>query len=91
MDVRSIEDVEPIVEHNGTVPVWWLVSSREMKEITDGGYVLGYQPGHGISLDEEKIATLGGDPSWRPIADRQIRPARAALRLTPEDDSQVDT
>ena len=26
MDVRSIEDVEPIVEHNGTVPVWWLVS-----------------------------------------------------------------
>jgi quercetin dioxygenase-like cupin family protein len=39
MDVRSIEDVEPIVEHNGTVPVWWLVSSREMKEITDGGYL----------------------------------------------------
>ena len=35
MDVRSIEDVEPIVEHNGTVPVWWLVSSREMKEITE--------------------------------------------------------
>ena len=39
MDVRSIEDVAPIVEHNGTVPVWWLVSSREMKEITDGGYL----------------------------------------------------
>jgi quercetin dioxygenase-like cupin family protein len=39
MDVRSIEDVEPIVEHNGTVPVWWLVSSREMKDITDGGYL----------------------------------------------------
>ena len=39
MDVRSIEDVEPAVEHNGTVPVWWLVSSREMKDITDGGYL----------------------------------------------------
>ncbi len=26
MDVRSIEDVEPVVEHNGTVPVWWLFS-----------------------------------------------------------------
>ena len=39
MDVRSIEDVEPIVEHNGTVPVWWLVSPREMKEITEGGYL----------------------------------------------------
>ncbi len=61
------------------------------QEITDGGYVLGYQPGHGISLDEDKIATLGGDPSWRPLADRQIRPARAALRMAPEDDSQVDT
>ncbi len=39
MDVRSIEDVEPEVEHNGTVPVWWLVRSREMKEITDGGFL----------------------------------------------------
>jgi len=39
VDVRSIEDVEPVVEHNGTVPVWWLVSPREMQAITDGGYL----------------------------------------------------
>ncbi len=39
MDVRSIEDVEPEVEHNGTVPVWWLFKSREMKENTDGGFL----------------------------------------------------
>jgi quercetin dioxygenase-like cupin family protein len=39
MDVRSIEDVEPVVEHNGTVPVWWLFKAREMKEITDGGFL----------------------------------------------------
>jgi quercetin dioxygenase-like cupin family protein len=39
MDVRSIEDVAPVVEHNGTVPVWWLVASREMKEATDGGFL----------------------------------------------------
>ena len=39
MDVRSIEDVEPIVEHNGTVPVWWLVNPREMFEITKGGHL----------------------------------------------------
>jgi hypothetical protein len=26
MDVRSIEEVAPVVEHNGTVPVWWLVN-----------------------------------------------------------------
>jgi len=39
MDVRSIEDVEPEVEHNGTVPVWWLVRPREMFDLTDGGYL----------------------------------------------------
>ena len=39
MDVRSIEDVEPVAEHNGTVPVWWLVNPREMHAITDGGFL----------------------------------------------------
>ena len=39
MDVRSIEDVAPKIEHNGTVPVWWLVESKEMKEITSGGFL----------------------------------------------------
>ena len=39
MDVRKIEDVEPVVEHNGTVPVWWLVKPREMFEITKGGHL----------------------------------------------------
>jgi quercetin dioxygenase-like cupin family protein len=39
MDVRNIEDVAPVVEHNGTVPVWWMVNSREMKEATDGGFL----------------------------------------------------
>ena len=39
MDVRNIEDVAPIVEHNGTVPVWWMVNSRELKEQTDGGFL----------------------------------------------------
>ena len=39
MDVRRVEDVAPVVEHNGTVPVWWLVESREMHALTDGGYL----------------------------------------------------
>src|SRR4030095_15472222 len=39
VDVRSIVEVEPEVEHNGTVPVWYLVHPREMKAITDGGYL----------------------------------------------------
>jgi quercetin dioxygenase-like cupin family protein len=39
MDVRSIEQVAPVVEHNGTVPVWWLVKPREMHDITQGGFL----------------------------------------------------
>lgn len=39
MDVRSAQDVAPIVEHNGTVPVWWLIKPREMEEITRGGHL----------------------------------------------------
>jgi quercetin dioxygenase-like cupin family protein len=39
MDVRSIIDVAPEDEHNGTVPVWWLIRPQEMKKITDGGYL----------------------------------------------------
>jgi len=39
LDVRSIEDVTPVVEHNGTVPVWWMVNSREFKVLTDGGFL----------------------------------------------------
>jgi quercetin dioxygenase-like cupin family protein len=39
MDVRNIEEVAPIVEHNGTVPVWWMVNSQEMREATEGGFL----------------------------------------------------
>jgi quercetin dioxygenase-like cupin family protein len=39
MDVRSIEEVKPEIEHNGTVPVWWLVRPREMMDITRGGHL----------------------------------------------------
>ena len=39
MDVRSIEEVAPVVEHNGTVPVWWLVKPQEMRRITEGGFL----------------------------------------------------
>ena len=33
MDVRTIADVEPELEHNGTVPVWWMIRPREMKDV----------------------------------------------------------
>ena len=39
MDVRNVETVEPEVEHNGTVPVWWLVRPRELMDITRGGHL----------------------------------------------------
>lgn len=39
MDVRSIEGSTPIVEHNGTVPVWYLFEPQEMREATEGGFL----------------------------------------------------
>jgi quercetin dioxygenase-like cupin family protein len=39
MDVRNIRNHAPVVEHNGTVPVWWMIQSRQMKDQTDGGFL----------------------------------------------------
>jgi quercetin dioxygenase-like cupin family protein len=39
MDVRSIEDAAPEVQHNGTAPTWWLVAPRELYEETKGGHL----------------------------------------------------
>ena len=39
MDVRSAQHIAPVVEHNGTVPVWWLVSPRELHDVTRGGFL----------------------------------------------------
>jgi quercetin dioxygenase-like cupin family protein len=39
MDVRNSALVEPVVEHNGTTPVWYLVEPREMQALTDGGFL----------------------------------------------------
>ena len=52
MDVRNVQDVTPEVEHNGTVPVWWLIHPREMKDLTDGGF---------LELANEFEVPLGGE------------------------------
>ena len=39
MDIRSIEDMAPVIEHNGTTPVWWLVPPQEMRAATEGGFL----------------------------------------------------
>ena len=39
MNVRSVEEVAPLPMHQGTVPVWWLVEPRALKEATAGGYL----------------------------------------------------
>lgn len=37
MDVRNVHDIEPVVEHNGSTPVWYIVPPGTMRDITDGG------------------------------------------------------
>jgi quercetin dioxygenase-like cupin family protein len=39
MDVRSARDVAPVIEHAGTVPVWWLIQPGELKGATSGGFL----------------------------------------------------
>ena len=51
MDIRSIEGVPPIGEHQGTVPVWWLFKPREMYSETVGG---------SLELVSEFEVTAGG-------------------------------
>ncbi|RZS91665.1 L-alanine-DL-glutamate epimerase-like enolase superfamily enzyme [Motilibacter rhizosphaerae] len=58
--------------------------------IADGGFVLGDAPGNGISLDEPALAALAQDPLSRAAADVQVRPGRAGLRVTAEDDRSED-
>jgi quercetin dioxygenase-like cupin family protein len=59
MDVRSMEGVTPVIEHNGTTPVWWLVPPRQMQEATEGGF---------LELVSEWIVEGGGmvDPHSHP-------------------------
>jgi len=78
MDVRNIEDVEPIVEHAGTVPVWWMVQSQEMRELTDGGFL--------ELVNEFEVAGGGYVNPHRPCADpllllRHRRQGRGVDRL----------
>jgi quercetin dioxygenase-like cupin family protein len=37
MDIRNIRDVKPVVEHNGTTPVWYLAPPGSLREATKGG------------------------------------------------------
>ena len=59
MDVRNIATVEPIVEHNGTTPVWYMMQPGTMREATLGG---------SLELVNEFEITGGGkvDPHTHP-------------------------
>ena len=39
MDIRSSDFTRPVLEHQGTTTVWWLVPPREMREETLGGHL----------------------------------------------------
>jgi len=79
VDVRSIEDVSPVVEHNGTVPVWWLVAPREMHEKTAGGF---------LELVSEWVVEGGGlvDPHSHPTHEfYYILAGRGVMKIADEE------
>jgi L-alanine-DL-glutamate epimerase-like enolase superfamily enzyme len=55
------------------------------QRIEDGGIVLGDEPGAGIVLDEALILGLTPAAGWTRASGPHVRPARAGLRLVPED------
>lgn len=52
--------------------------------IADGGIILGDQPGLGISVSEELIASVQQTDGWRITAGPHVRPERAGLRMIAE-------
>ena len=39
MEVKSIKDSVPVIEHNGTVPIWDLLPPDELRQKTEGGFL----------------------------------------------------
>ncbi len=54
------------------------------QEIADGGIVLGDTPGLGIEVDEAVILSTRQSGQWAVAGGPHVRPARAGLRLVPE-------
>lgn len=63
---------------------------RVDQEFEDGGIVLGDAPGNGFSVDENALAPHTASAAELAPREWQVRPSRAALRVTPEDDSSLD-
>lgn len=58
------------------------------QDFADGGIILGDEPGHGVSIDEEAILGHQRDGvSWLVTEGPHVRPARAGLRLVPDSDT----
>jgi len=66
------------------------IGLRVDQEFDDGGIVLGDTPGNGFAIDEEALALHTASANQLATPDWQVRPSRAALRITPEDDSPLD-
>src|SRR4030042_1633042 len=81
MDVRSIQDKAPALEHEGTVAVGWLVEPREMKAVTEGGFLdLGRElegaggGGMWVSESEERLILPGARVHTPPTAVHSLKP-----------------
>lgn len=62
------------------------------QEIADGGIVLGDRPGLGIAIsDEAALEPLAPEQGWANGSGPHARPARAGLRIVPEDDAHSAT
>lgn len=68
----------------------WPVGVDVDQVVDDGGLVLGDAPGSGITVDEARFEPLPPAQGWAVRSGPHLRPARAGLRLVPEDDAAED-
>ena len=93
MDVRSAQHIAPVIEHNGTVPVWWLVSPRELHDVTRGGFlelVSEWEVAGGGKVDaHSQLEPLHVVTQWHPDLLRMsaIRVARSRTCIGPAHDN----
>ncbi|MBF5082312.1 mandelate racemase/muconate lactonizing enzyme family protein [Quadrisphaera sp. INWT6] len=68
----------------------WPVGVDVDQVVDDGGARLGDSPGNGIVLDEAAFEEVPASAGWAVRSGPHLRPARAGLRLVPEDDAPED-
>jgi|SRR5215471_1888501 len=73
-------DPRATLEHWGYIPLWLSDDDpRPAKEQLNSGYVSGWRPFKGFTMNAQEALVYPGDPPQRPIAEIKLREERIIL------------